>query len=98
MKQRITKQQWLEILAEQEKSDLSIAAFCRSKEINAKNFYNHARKARQSVRDTPAFVRAQLAHNIPSPTEITLRHGKAQLTLPASVSPQWLACLILALE
>lgn len=97
MKQRTTKQQWLELLDEQEKSELSIAAFCRGKGINPKNFYNHARKARQSAPNTPAFVRAQLATNIPSPAEITLRHGKTQLTLPASVSPQWLARLILAL-
>jgi len=97
MKQRITKQQWLERLAEQEQSGLTVAAFCRSKNISAKNFYNHARKARLSTQQPPAFVRARAASNVPAPSAITLLHGKSQLNLTASVSPQWLASLLLAL-
>jgi len=97
MKQRITKQQWLERLAEQEQSGLTVAAFCRSKNISAKNFYNHARKARLSTQQPPAFVRARVASNVPAPSAITLLYGKSQLNLTASVSPQWLASLLLVL-
>jgi hypothetical protein len=39
MKATISKQQWLEWIDEQDKSDLSIAVFCRHKKINADNFY-----------------------------------------------------------
>ena len=95
MKQRKTKEQ--ELLAEQERSGLSIAAFCRSKNIVAKSFYNHRRKARLAAEKPQAFVRAQLVKNIPAPAGITLNHGKTQLTLPAGVSPKWLASLLLAL-
>lgn len=97
MKQRMAKEQWLELLAEQERSGLSIAAFCRSKNIVAKSFYNHCRKARLAAEKPQAFVRAQLVKNAPAPAGITLNHGKTQLTLPASVSPKWLASLLLAL-
>jgi len=97
MKQRITKQQWLERLAEQEQSGLTVAESCRSKNISAKNFYNHARKARLSTQKPPAFVRDQVASNMPAPSAIPLLHGKTQLNLSASVSPQWLASLLLAL-
>lgn len=97
MKQRITKRQWLELFTEQEQSGLTVAEFCRKKEINAKNFYNHASKIRLSAQIAPAFVRAQVANRAPDPSEITLRHGKTKINLPISVSPQWLAALLLAL-
>ena len=58
MKQRMTKDQWLELLAEQKQSGLSIAAFCRSKNIVAKSFYNHRRKASLAAEKPQAFVRA----------------------------------------
>lgn len=97
MKQRIPKERWLELLAEHEQSGLSVAAFCRSKDIIAKSFYNHSRKARFAAENPQAFVRAQLVKNAPAPAGITLNHGKTQLTLPVSVSPTWLASLVQAL-
>ena len=97
MKQRMTKEQWLELLTEQKQSGLSVAAFCRSKDIVAKNFYNNSRKARLAAEKPQAFVRAQLVKNAPAPAGITLNHGKTRLTLPSRVSPKWLASLFLAL-
>ena len=50
---RFSTQQWQEFFKEQEDSGLSIAAFCRDKNIKVKNFYNnrsnHLRKTRPSA-------------------------------------------------
>lgn len=97
MKQQISKQQWLDFLSEQKQSGLTVAAFCRDKNINAKNFYNHSLKARRASSKTPPFVKAQLSPDRPVATGITLQHGKTQINLPASVSPQWLAQLLATL-
>jgi hypothetical protein len=38
---RFSTQQWQELFKEQDGSGLSIAAFCRDKNIKVKNFYNN---------------------------------------------------------
>jgi len=97
MKHRITKQQWLELIAEQQQCELSAAEFCRRKNISVKNFYNNAGKSRQSEQTPTAFVQAQVANSVPAAGEITLHHGATQLNFSPSVSPQWLASLLQAL-
>lgn len=93
MKQKISKQQWRELLNEQQHSGLSIAAFCRDNNINAKNFYNHSHKAKKASQKLPSFVKAQIRsdHPMNAASDITLRYGKAEIHLPVNVSPQWLA-------
>lgn len=49
MKPNISKQQWLDWISEQEQSDLSVAAFCRSKSINLDNFYYHRGQQRKKL-------------------------------------------------
>jgi hypothetical protein len=65
MKPTVSKQQWLDWINEQEQSDLSIAAFCRNKTINADNFYYHRGQHRKnSLTASSAFVRAQLTFQL----------------------------------
>lgn len=40
MNTRLSKQQWQTLLDEQEQSGLSVVAFCRDHNLNAKSFYN----------------------------------------------------------
>jgi hypothetical protein len=98
MKATISKQQWLEWIDEQNKSDLSIAAFCRHKKINADNFYYHrAQQRKQSLPATSAFVRAQLVDDsalMKIPPDMTLCVGRSRLQFSAGVSPEWLSSLM----
>lgn len=99
MKPRLNKQQWQALLAEQEQSGLSVAAFCREKNLTAKNFYNQrSNKHRKTNPDSARpFVRAQFNSQDKTTTELTLIYGKVQLRLPADASPQWLSELMVAL-
>jgi hypothetical protein len=92
-------QQWQELFKEQGNSGLSIAAFCRDKNIKVKNFYNnrsnHLKKTQAS-----AFILAKKPASKPSGTEhpkVTLLCGVGQLHIPTTVSPIWLAQLLNAL-
>lgn len=97
MKQSMSKQQWLQLLNEQTQSGLTIAAFCRSKDINTKQFYNHRHKARLADTQPSPFVKAQPSPDQPMPTDIRLQYGKTQINLPVNVTPQWLAQLLTSL-
>ncbi len=99
MKPRLNKQQWQDLLTEQEQSGLSVAAFCREKNLTAKNFYNQrSNKHRKTNADSaPPFVRAQFNSQGKTPAQLTLNYGKVQLRLTVDASPQWLAELMVAL-
>lgn len=95
---RLSKQQWQDLLAEQEQSGLSVAAFCRDKNLIAKNFYNQrSNKLHKASNNTKPFVRTQLAVPQHTISELILSYGKIQLQLPVGASPQWLAELMDAL-
>ena len=97
----ITKQQWIDWINEQEQSDLSIAAFCRQKEIKADNFYYHRKQERKTnLADSSPFVRATASAKpvaVIGSEPITLICGRNCLKLPRDVSPKWLAALMAAL-
>ena len=99
MKIRLSKQQWQTLLDQQAGSGLSVAAFCRDNNLSAKNFYNQrSNRARRAPGQAQSFVRAQLEPQSRDVGEITLRVGKNQLHIPASIPPQWLADLMVALQ
>lgn len=96
-----TKQQWLDFIEEQNKSEQSVPVFCRAKNISIDNFYYHRGKQRKktSVNASP-FVRAQFHDNnsiIKNQPNLILSVGKSQLQLPADISPHWLATLMTSL-
>lgn len=97
MATRLSKQQWQDLLAEQEQSGLSVAAFCRDKNLIAKNFYNQRSiKLRKASSDKP-FVRAHRAQPVYVISDISISYGRVQLQLSAGTSPKWLADLLVAL-
>ena len=103
MTQRRSKQQWLELLGQQQSSCLSAAEFCRQNNISPKRFYYHASKAQQTnpLRAKPTvFLNAKVARHKPSEPSgqaICIKHGTSELLLPIAISPRWLAELITAL-
>ncbi len=61
MRQRFSRQQWIQWLDEFEQSDLSALEFCTRKRISSKSFYRWRRKLRREVnqldaKDDPQFV------------------------------------------
>ena len=105
MTSKRTKQQWLDILGQQEKSGLSVAEFCRTQNIKPKNFYYHSSKRLRTIADdntATVFVRATMARNNAisgnlGTRPIHLQHKQSELSLPATISPAWLAALMVAL-
>ena len=97
----VSKQQWLDWIYEQEQSHLSIAAFCRQKDIRADNFYYHRQQLRKTnLPDSTRFIRATSSSKSESGAgsePIRLTCGRSCLTFPHNVSPQWLAALLVAL-
>ena len=100
MKSTISKQQWLDWIEEQQKSGLSVAAFCRDNMINADKFYYHRGQLNKpSPPDGSVFVRAQRTDPqlTINKSDLTLTIGRSRLQVPGNVSPQWLAALMTSL-
>jgi hypothetical protein len=77
MTTRLSKQQWQDSLSEQEQSGMSVAAFCRDKNLVAKNFYNQrSNKLRKATNSPTLFVRAQRAQPERVNSEISISYGK----------------------
>jgi hypothetical protein len=98
---RLSTQQWQELFKEQEDSELSIAAFCRDKNIKAKDFYNNRSNHLKKAQVSP-FIIAKKPNPKPKSSgseypKVTLLCGAGQLSIPTTVSPVWLAQLINAL-
>lgn len=96
---RRSTQQWQELFKEQENSDLSIAAFCRDKNIKVKNFYNNRRNHLKKTQ-TSAFILAKKPapkQTVSDYPKVTLLCGSGQLHIPTTVPPVWLAQLLNAL-
>ncbi len=97
----VSKQQWLDWISEQEQSHLSIAAFCRQKDIRADNFYYHRQQQRKAaIPNSAPFIRATSPNKdgeVVRAESIRLTCGRSCLMLPCDVSPQWLAALMAAL-
>lgn len=93
------KQKWLALISEQQQGDLSIAAFCREKNIKVQYFYYH-RSQYLKITKPSAFVQAKPPTSKTfddKQARLTLQHGSAQLYLPIGVSTVWLASLMKAL-
>jgi hypothetical protein len=96
---RFSTQQWQELFKEQDDSGLSIAAFCRDKNIKVKNFYNNRSNHLKKVQVSPFIIakKPKPKSSGPEYPKVTLLCGAGQLSIPTTVSPVWLAQLINAL-
>jgi hypothetical protein len=103
MAQRRSKQQWLDLLNQQQSSGLSAADFCRKNNISSKRFYYHAsktRKPKQTDAKASVFWSAKVANDKSLEFDhqaIRFKNGANELFLPATISPRWIAELITAL-
>ena len=95
---RRNKQQWLELLDEQQNSGFSIPDFCEQNSINPKYFYARRSLLKPDREPASGFVRANIApvHSDAHPC-IVIQYGRASVKLPADVSVVRLAELMRAL-
>jgi len=93
------KHKWLALINEQQQGNLSIAAFCREKNIKVQYFYYHRSQHLKKTKPS-AFLLAKPPTSKAfddKQARLTLQCGSAQLCLPVGVSTVWLASLMKAL-
>jgi len=93
---RRSKQQWRVLIAAQERSDLSIAEYCRQHGISTKSFYGRRRALIKdaSSSSSPAFVKAVTPSPSVSSEFAVLSIGSAELRLTRQTDTKWLAALM----
>ena len=80
---------WRNLVSEQEESGQRVAAFCRSREVPASQFYYWKRRLKQAAA-TPPFVEVQVAKpelrpsrsSLGSTIEVRLRNGRSLIVAP----------------
>ncbi len=94
---------WMALFERHEQSGLSAVAFCRQHQINIQTFYARRSDIRLQ-RTSNKFVHFKrevttCESRIEDDTQtLSLEFAASTLRLPANVSPQWLACLMKALN
>jgi len=93
---RRTKEQWLSLFELHEQSGLSAAAFCRQHALNPKYFGLRRKQLQtaESSHNSVPFVRVASSNPLDARPTLMLRGGFGELSLPGSVSPEWLASLL----
>lgn len=94
-----TKRQWLALIKEQQSSGMSIAAFARHKGISVNNFYARRHDFRQEgvIEADSTFIKVTQQKTVTThiaSQSIELQIGHAQLRIPCTVEPQWVAQLL----
>lgn len=94
---RRTQSQWLRIFDEQQKSGLTIKAFCERQSINLQTF--RARKSDWKHRDKqPGRALVKIETPKPKPiAAISCQFKGVELACNDSVNPQWFADMVKAL-
>ena len=91
---RRTRNEWLQIIEDQNNSHLTATEFCKNKGIDPKYFSLKKAKLKElkEVKPITPFVKAHAP--ITTHTELSLSWAGADIHLPADTSPIWLAQLI----
>jgi len=100
---RRTVLQWQALFDEHRASGLTAAAFCREKQLCQKYFSQRRKQLAKNKgsADSSAFIKTKAQAMSPSVIgmgRITLCTIAGELSLPATVEPEWLASLIRALR
>jgi hypothetical protein len=100
--QRREVQDWLNLFEQQKQSGLTAVEFCRQQQINVQTYYTRRRDIRLQ-RTSSKFVQVKReVTKVESYTEamggdLLLKLGNAQLSLPTSINPHWVAAVMKAL-
>jgi len=93
---RRSQKQWRELIAAQERSDLSIVEYCRKNNISTKSFYGRRRALIKPASASPssAFVKAVTPPSSNSSKFAVLSVGSAELRITKQTDTKWLAALM----
>ena len=94
---RKTKSQWLALFKEQRQSGLSVAQFCKKKQLSEAYFYLKRKKLQSQDKQVSTFVAARPESISPTPA-MTLQFGQCQLQLDTGTNSQWVADLMKSLS
>lgn len=94
---RKTKSQWLTVFREQKLSGLSVAEFCKKKQLGEAYFYLKRKKLQLEDSQLSTFVAAS-PESVTSDSAMTLQFGQCQLQLDTSTNSQWVADLMKSLS
>lgn len=94
---RKTKSQWLALFKEQKQCGLSVAEFCKQKQLSEAYFYLKRKKLQSQDKQVSTFVAARPESVVPTPA-MTLRFGQCQLQLDTGTNSQWVADLMKSLS
>lgn len=90
-RQRRSREQWREIVAQFEGSGLSENGFCKKAGLNRKTFRVWRQRIGEEKPHRPAFVELAMPKPVEEPLLGTLEHGTFELQLPGGVSLRWRA-------
>tara|TARA_B100001059_G_C17399402_1_gene363017 strand:+ start:72 stop:398 length:327 start_codon:yes stop_codon:yes gene_type:complete len=97
--QRRDVQDWLNLFDQQKQSGLTAVAFCRQQQINVQTYYTRRRDIRLQ-RTNSKFVQVKReVTKVESYTEemggdLLLKLGNAELTVPTTTNPHWVAAVM----
>ena len=97
MAQRKNKSQWLALFEEQKQSGLSVAQFCKKKQLSETYFYLKRKKLQSQDNQGSTFIAMRPESVTPEPA-MTLQFGQCQLQLDTGTSSQWVAALMKSLS
>mgnify|MGYP000170239485 FL=1 len=93
---RRSQQQWRELIAAQELSDLSIVEYCRKHNISTKSFYGRRSALIKPASASPdsVFVKAVKPSTSSASEFAVLSVGNAELRFSKQTDTKWLAALM----
>ncbi|MCC5879069.1 IS66 family insertion sequence element accessory protein TnpA [Aliidiomarina sanyensis] len=87
-------EQWRELIAEFEQTDLSQKDFCEPRGINPAYFSQRRLELQREAEDNDTGFALAVSQPATSQQTLQLCIGQAKLVLPLSVSPRWVAQLV----
>jgi hypothetical protein len=94
---RRTPAEWQQLITEQAEGQLPIRDFCRERDLALSSFGYWKRRLRGRP-SAPAVSRVFVPVAVTQRSDVTVAVGPATVTLSSSVSPQWLAAFVKALQ
>ena len=94
---RRTKDDWRKLIEQQAKSNLSVTEFCKQNRLGQTYFYKQRSDLKKQSQSSSFIKVSPLKTARLHRASIKLQYQQAELSLPLSLSPTWLAELIKAL-
>lgn len=97
MKHR-TREEWRELISQQQSSGLSIVDFCNSLKVSTSSFYKFRGQLQQQDKP-PRFIKAsKSASDETIQPSISFTLGEVSLSFSSTCEPAWLASFVKALQ